>query len=272
MKQSEGDSSHLRPRAWRRHPSTAGPHPSQECAQGGARVGSPLSAGREHVHSSLCVRTPRKQRPRPLPRGLGGPAQEFRSRAAAPPNQRPLHRGSRFKLQLRVFVEVRLAWPPPPLADHGAPHRGTRAVPGHQAGKWAGGGLGQASSPTIPRPSRRLVSLRLPRAGRRVCSGTCLGRGGRSLDLARGKDNGAGSPGCRARGVAPETLAVFSAINGTSQFEEWRRAGAPLLVPSLFVLSNPRPAAGRGNPVHSRAAPHLQSGRACLRPVTCGDT
>ena len=67
----------------------------------------------------------------PLPR-----ASRLPSRAAAPPNQRPLCTSPRFKLQLGWVsgfsaVGAQQPW----CAGHGSPHRGARPVPGHQAGE-----------------------------------------------------------------------------------------------------------------------------------------
>ena len=50
-------------------------------------------------------------------------------------------------------------WSPPWREGHGAPHRGARAVPGHQAGECACGGLGEASPRPAGRPRTRQSSL-----------------------------------------------------------------------------------------------------------------
>lgn len=78
----------------------------RQCAQGGARVGSRLrcmSASTAPSAEGLRGNTG----PAPFRVGPGGPAQHFLSRATAPPNQRPLRAGSRFKQRLGGFSQVR---------------------------------------------------------------------------------------------------------------------------------------------------------------------
>lgn len=88
-----------------------------------------------------------RSRPPPPPWGSDSPAPQFPSRAAAPPNQRLQCVGSGFKLR-RLGLSGIGAGRRRGVRAHGAPHRGARAIPGHQAGECACGGLGEAS----PRP------------------------------------------------------------------------------------------------------------------------
>lgn len=121
--------------------------------------------------------------------------------------------------------------PPPPLrTGHGAPHRGARPVPGHQAGEWACGDLGEAAGPAISGPGRR------PRTGQ---SSPLQGWRGATVKavpvLAPAavlwttlKERLAGSGAQHVGGgcsFVPETLALFSAVSDAFRFKAPERPG-----------------------------------------------
>lgn len=132
-----GGSRHLRLRTRRRHPCTVldlrpggslgkvGRGSLADAVSGVRACTAPSAEGRQGNTGPAPFRV--------LP---GGPAQQLLSRAAAPPNQRPLREGSRFKQPLGGFSQIPLSPPPAlPCAGHGAPNGGARAVPRHQAGE-----------------------------------------------------------------------------------------------------------------------------------------
>lgn len=105
--------------------------------------------------------------------------------------------------------------PPPPLrTSHGAPYRGARPVPGHQAGEWRCRGLGEAAGPEVPGPgpsaaySSVLASARLARP--ECGGGTRFGPGDRFLNDSQRKAYRVWSStrvgGCS---FVPESLAWF---------------------------------------------------------------
>lgn len=74
--------------------------------------------------------------------------------------------------------------PPPPLrTGHGAPHRGARSVPGHQAGEWRCQGLGDAAVPAICKVGGARVWRPDPFRPGRPFSGRCSKKGLPGLEL-----------------------------------------------------------------------------------------
>lgn len=118
-------------------------------------------------------------------------------------------------------------WPRPPLrAGHGAPHRGARAIPGHQAGECAYRDLGEAR----PRPEcglrTRQSSLLQGRPGPGLEAGHVSGRAAVFWTTLKVRLTGPGAqPVQGGRSFDPETLAGFSPINGASLFKAPGRPG-----------------------------------------------